>query len=840
MCIRVVCVLCFSWSAVAATPQKFIVVKEKNSLLALDRYHRAFDIKEAEENAVYTLRNTRLRELLRTRKEIIQFLGGIERARQVSLNKNLRYTFARRTCELYLQDCDPDKINVGMEIISESERTLYVKSPLYEIYKDISDIYTKESKLNQDARHKLIYGLVHLSAILSKLDRYLSYFQRDVWRQMPQIEECGEEQQGKDYAFYRHVGWSNCRLLYKQESKDIVAMLTKFKNSLISRYAILVIKVKYDSRSSPLYRLIYRKLEGVGFPLLKAPLTPNYDSEGMLPWPRYFEQHLAASLEAIERNIDDRKRVFPAISTYLDRALLKALEANTDALAALGKDIHYHPRKAKHLLALTRDSQLWQKASDTYAYLSPVIDFQAVQQVIATRQAGEKNKLASRKKITTTVAIGAGVLGLLGSISLPPFLRKRPILASVSWLVGGSIYTYEELSDYLRNNPLTGDIVNNFKGNIFNDYSYDEFKAAKRLRSNDTYSLAFSLLLLGMDLVYLHKLGVFDGVYLLVKDSKVATFLANRRETVKSAVAFHINKSKGGMKIFFQRLRDGTHAVKNPHLNRALQHVSKISGVPRHVLDKTLYQFVSREKLVAAIKLRTGNKYFRHLLNNTGTSLGHLTLMEFKHYGEDIVHNLDQVAVDYISSVFISVMLTWINFGRQPTIFKGVFGKTRGDTVITLQDRASALKTLTGKSTVVGFAGTLPAVSIVELRKASNGETTSRDAWRNILTMSVFGAVYIGTLSNIRTQFLREVRRAFGNREGLHFILNNTNSLMGQWFWIKMKDVTNAYKRTEVVGTDAYYLVKGIVPEGENNMFDFMNRDEFPRMEFKALDKESN
>ena len=193
--------------------------------------------------------------------------------------------------------------------------------------------------------------------------------------------------------------------------------------------------------------------------------------------------------------------------------------------------------------------------------------------------------------------------------------------------------------------------------------------------------------------------------------------------------------------------------------------------LPRKVLDKTLFKLISREKLAAAIRKRTQHSDFiGYLTSSTLVSLTHLTLTEWRLYGSDLKYNLDRVAVDYISSIFFSFMLSWINFGETKTIFAGLFKKTRQNQMhLTCDNEQEFLKRNFNRTLGVGFIGTFPAVSIIELNQLRTGKKTTREALRNIMGMSVFGAAYISTLSNLRVQFLREVSRAIDGRKSFMF-----------------------------------------------------------------------
>jgi len=813
------------------TYQEILIVPSQQEMLVLDRYHRAFDADDMHANALYVLRNTRMLELLQTRKELKHFIGGTERARKLAMNKDLSFQFRQRTCNLYLENCDPQSMNIDAEMLGDRGLASFVRSPLYELHKAIFDLYTKEVTYDEDKRIKLVYGLIHLSALLTKLDLHLRWFAQDVWRYqkiMP-LDECADE--NTTYIAYRHVGRKNCTAKLRAESEKIITTLSWYRNLLIDRYRILITRVRYDSRSDYLYKLIYRQLEKIGFPSPQQKLQPipNYRR---LAWPANFEHRLHEALADLSQRRDFRT-VFPAINNYIDLALLKALEANTTMLHRLGDEIHFDQRKSKSLRQLASDTELWQRAQQQFGYLSPVIDFAQVEEDFRTQAATSAQRHARLRRIGDYSAAGLGGIGLLASFNLPPLLKKKPLFASLVWLVGGSLYTWNELSDLLRNRHATEPVLEGYFGNSMAQHSWEEVRAAQQLRDDDVLSLAFSALLLGADLFFLNKLtNVFGKLHahLLGEKNPFAKSLREHSERLTYRLQRSVSaKAQIGKAVLLGEAR--TYYSRNPHIDRALRFLSREWRLPRRILDKTLFRLISQEKLAAAIRKRTQHSDFiTYLASSTTVSLMHLTLAEWRLYGSDLKYNLDRVAVDYISSIFFSFMLSWINFGETKTIFAGLFKKThRNQMHLTLRQRTGIFKTQFHRTLGVGFVGTFPAVSLIELNQLRTGKKTTREALRNIMGMSVFGAAYISTLSNLRVQFLREVSRALEGRKGLMLVLHNVNSLFGQWVWVKSKDASGAYKNAEVHGKEEYYLVKGIPASPERSyLFDFMNKNEHP------------
>ncbi len=811
--------------------QEILIVPSQQEMLVLDRYHRAFDADDMTANAVYVLRNTRMLELLQTRKELKHFIGGRERARKLAMDKNLSFQFRQRTCNLYLENCNSQSMNIDAETFGNKGLASFVRSPLYELHKAIFDLYTKEVTYDKDERTKLVFGLIHLSALLSKIDRHIHWFAHDVWRYkkiMP-LGECADKD--ATYIDYQQVGRKNCIAKLRAESEKIISTLAWYRSLLIDRYRILITRVRYDSRSDYLYKLIYRQLEKIGFPSLKQKLkpTPNYHQ---LSWPADFEHRLHEALAGLSQRRDFRI-VFPAINNYIDLAMLKALEANTAMLHRLGDEIHFDKRRSKSLRQLASDAELWQQAQQRFGYLSPVIDFAQVEEDFRAQATTTEQRRSRTRKISDYSAAGLGVGGLLASVNLPPLLKKKPLFAALVWLVGGSLLTWNELNELLRNRNATEAVLHGYFGNSMDQHSWEEVLTAQRLREGDTLSFAFSALLLGADLFFLNKLtNVFGKLHARVLGEKNPLAVSLREH--KERIAYRLQRNVGSKARIFKAVLLGEHLEyysRNPHINRALSFLSREWRLPRRVLDKTLFRLISKEKLAAAIRKRTQHSDFiTYLASSTTVSLTHLTLAEWRLYGSDLKYNLDRIAVDYISSIFFSFMLSWINFGETKTIFAGLFKKTRNNQMhLTLRQRAGIFKTQFYRTLGVGFIGTFPAVSLIELNQLRTGKKTTREALRNIMGMSVFGAAYISTLSNLRVQFLREVSRAIEGNKSMMLVLHNLNSSFGQWVWVKSKDASGAYKNGAVHGKEEYYLVKGVVARTERSyLFDFMNKNQHP------------
>ena len=812
--------------------QHILIVPSQQEMLVLDRYHRAFDADDMTANAIYTLRNTRMMELLQTRKELKYFIGGTARARKLALSKKFTFQFRQRTCNIYLEDCQPHTMSIEAETLGHNGIASFVRSPLYELHKAIFDLYTEQVTYDEDIRVKLVYGLIHISAVLRKLDRYQRWFTKDVWhyRDILPLGECATTD--TEHIDYQYVGHQNCKAQLQREADKIITTLAWYRSMLIDNYRILITRVRYDSRSDYLYKLIYQQLEKIGFPAFKQKLAPavNYRR---LSWPAAFEKDLHDALEGLERNYKFRE-VFPAINNYIDMAMLKALQANTAMLHQLGDEIHFDAQKSKSLRLLTLDTDLWERAREQFGYLSPTIDFEQVQQKFATQatKQAQKHKKFRRRSDYSVAALGG--LGLAASFNLPPLWQKKPLLAALSWLVGGTLLTWNELQDMLRNRTTTAAVLQGYFGNRWDQHSLDELHAAQQLRERDTLSFAFSAMLLGADLFFLNRLTeVFSKIYTHVGGDKNPLAVALRKR--KERFVYHMRISTQRKMRVFKSVLLGERVdfySKNPHIDRALRYLSQEWRVPRRILDKTLFRLVSQEKLAAAIRKRTRNDDFiPYLLYSTGVSLTHLTIAEWRLYQGDFKYNLDRIAVDYISSIFFAFMLSWINFSETKTIFAGLFKNTRRNQMhLNLRERAGIFKTQFYRTLGVGFIGTFPAVSLIELNQLRSGKKTTREALRNIMGMSVFGAAYISTLSNIRVQLLREVGRALEGRKGLMIIMHNFNSLFGQWVWVKTKDSSGAYKKGEVHGKEEYYLVKGVqTKHAHSYLFDFMNNNKHPR-----------
>ena len=555
--------------------QEILIVPSQQEMLVLDRYHRAFDADDMTANAMYVLRNTRMLELLQTRQELKHFIGGTERARKLAMDKNFSFQFRQRTCNLYFENCDPKSMNIDAEVLGNKGLASLVRSPLYELHQAIFNLYTKEVTYDKDKRIKLVFGLINLSALLSKLDLHIRWFTHDVWRYkkiMP-LGECADKD--KAYIDYQQVGRKNCTAKLRAESEKIITTLAWYRSMLINRYRILITRVRYDSRSDYLYKLIYRQLEKIGFPSLKQKLkpTPNYRR---LSWPADFERRLQEALAGLSQRRDFRT-VFPAINNYIDLAMLKALKANTAMLHSLGNDIHFDVRKSKSLRQLANDADLWQQARQQFGYLSPVIDFDQVEEDFRTQATTIEQRRSRLRKFSDYSVIGLGGLGLFASFNLPPLWKKKPLLASLAWLVGGSLLTWNELNDLLRHRNSTAVVLDGYFGNSMTKHNWEEVRAAQKLRDRDVLNFAFSALLLGADLFFLNKLtNVFSKLHarVLGDNNRFVVSLRQRRDRI----TYRLQRSIGGKARVFKAVLMGEHLEyysRNPHIDRALRFLSR-------------------------------------------------------------------------------------------------------------------------------------------------------------------------------------------------------------------------------------------------------------------------
>ena len=226
-----------------------------------------------------------------------------------------------------------------------------------------------------------------------------------------------------------------------------------------------------------------------------------------------------------------------------------------------------------------------------------MIDFTQVEKNFRT-QATTTDKRRSRiRKISNYSAIGLGVGGLLASVNLPPLLKKKPLLASLIWLVGGSLLTWNELNDLLHNRNTTEMVLNGYFGNSMDQHSWEEVRTAQQIRDSDTLSFAFSALLLGADLFFLNKItNVFGKLHARVVGEKNPLAVSLREH--KERIAYRLQRSVGSKARVFKAVLLGEHLEyysRNPHINRALSFLSREWRLPRRILTRTLFRLISKE-----------------------------------------------------------------------------------------------------------------------------------------------------------------------------------------------------------------------------------------------------
>ena len=836
-------------------PQIYVVAGNYEQFTALDRYHRAFDADDMEANAVYALRTTLVRELLHTRQELKYFIGGKQRGQKITKDKSFTFEFFHDTCELYVENCYPSIAPDFERPYPDKGNITYVRNPLYDIHQTIDDIYSTEIEFDPQVRKQLIFGMLQLSALMTRLDRFIIFYQRDVWQHKKRLPlgECGDTA-NQNYLLFQDNGQDNCLAKLQGKAQKIVEFLQFYRAMIIDNYHLLISPVRHHSfKLLPLYQHIYKELERVGFPASNKQLSLTNNFRG-LPRPEHFEkeQNLADMLLREDEGLF--KAVAPHINELIDLALIEALKANSSMLESLGKEIHYLEDKTKFLQPLTCDHRLWNKTSRDFSYLEPVIDFKGVQKKLSTNNCQPKQHLLE-KIANAGRLLNAGLLLLempitnllFGKSNPNPWRRwfegsknsegeelvtkgnKRKWLVIVPLGVTGALEIYSETRKWWKKKPQASYLSNNFLGNFYDRHSEQELidsLRAKKLRINSE---------LGRSIIF----GIIDaaiiGSYLGIvpwAKSKITTDLID------------IGKIRKGIKarLSARYLTTGNSFYsKHPHLDRALQAITRVTPFTRPQVDAAFAKF----KTVTGIpnkwlgKRREG--YGLHLLQTMFASLSHLGIMEgYLHdwNWNNIKNNSDSVIIDILSSVFFAVFTSWAIFGSKKNYYenffplKKVFTRPRQELITVPIVNDFSKQTL--KMGSIGLVGMLVSQSVLKGIQHSQGNDSR--SWEDILKLTIYGTLYIAIISNLRSNLLAQFRGTLGTKpsppggEVFHFIAAQTNSAGGQWLWIvlkeKYKEQVN-FSGHRVAPADELFLVKDVSSKKHSSqLFDFIDKNQ--------------
>ena len=855
----------------------YIVAGNYEQFTALDRYHRAFDADDMEANAVYALRTTLMRELLHTRQELKYFIGGKQRGQRISGDKDFTFEFFHDTCELYVENCYPNIAPDLGQPAGDKGRITYVHNPLYDIHQTIDNIYSTEEQFNPQVRKQLILGLLQLSALLTRLDRFIVFYQQDVWKNKNRLPlgECGDTD-NSDYLLFQDSGRGNCLAKLRAEAQKIVKFLRFYRAMIIDNYHLLISPIRYHSfKSRPLYQHIYKELEKVGFPPSDKQLTLNKDFRG-LPQPEHFEkeQNLADLMLQEEKKLF--QAVAPQINKLIDIALIDALKANSRMLKNLGKEIHYLDGKTKFLRTLICDHRLWKKTRQDFAYLEITIDFDKIQQKLLTDNCQPKQHLLEKIVDVSHWLNGPLLLGLfpaellfnhtnnakkiknleerLKKASSPDkvdlltkkikalklkdkttYIRKRFIAPAL--LVTSLPKTGAEFYQWLKNKPQAIYLGDNFLGNFYDRHSEQELiNSLKKQKIGITSDLGRSII---FGLINLVLAGNFFGFHpVRMAKGKIEE---NWGKLKKIRTARVTARYLATGKTFYS---------KHPYLDPILHSISRATPFSRQQVNAGFTKFYKTAFDMPNIILgKRQDGYWPVMGRSLASSLMHLGIMEgYLHNWslDNAKRNIDSIAVDVLSSIFFGVFMSWSIYSSKSYFLKDffpIFKKVplrpqQGLSVVPTVNLRQEFFKQTGKTATIGFVGMLGSQALLKSwQHTRSGDSRS---WEYIVKMTLFGTLYMAILGNVRMSLLRDIQRRLGEDDAskmFHLIASQANSAAGQWVWIvskeKYKEQVNISKKS-VASADELFLVREVTgKQRTSQLFDFIgnkgNNTELPR-----------
>ena len=883
MCSALFC-LPDSWADNRRDSRIYVVAGNYEQVTALDRYHRAFDADDMEANAIYALRTTLVRELLHTRQELKYFIGGKQRGQRISGNKDFTFEFFHDTCELYIENCYPNIAPDLGQPARDKGRVIYVRNPLYDIHQMIDDIYSTEEQFDPQVRKRLILGLLQLSALLTRLDRFIVFYQRDVWKNKNRLPlgECGATH-NPDYLLFQDNGRNNCLAKLRAEAQKIVQFLSFYRAMIIDNYHLLISPIRYRSfKSHPLYQHIYQELEKVGFPPADKQLTLNKDFHG-LPQPEHFEkeQNLADMMLQEEKKLF--QAVAPRINELIDIALIDALKSNSRMLENLGKEIHYLDGKTKFLRVMACDQRLWEKTRQDFAYLEVTIDFDKVQQKLLADNCQPKQHLLEKIVDVSHWLNGPLLLGLFPTEllfnhvstpkkveSLKELLKEESSPANIKylkgkievldkkskkitnirrWFVAPSLLvtslpkTVSEYYKWTKNKPQAIYLGDNFLGNFYDRHSEQELiNSLKQQKIGITSDLGRSII---FGLISIHLAVSSWGLHPI-------QFLKN-----KHVEAWNKLTNAHAVRITNRYLSTGdSFYSKHPYLDPILRSISRVTPFTRQQVNTAFTEFFRTAfDLPNTILGKRQDGYWSTMGRMLSASLTHLAIMEgYLHDWslDNAKRNIDSIAVDVLSSFFFGIFMSWSVYGGKSyflkdlfPIFKKSFIRPRqGVLAVPAINLRQEFLQQTGKTATVGFVGMLGSQSILKGWQYTRGGDSR--SWEYILKMTLYGTLYMAILGNVRTSLLRDIQGRLGEEtvaKTFHLIVAQANSAAGQWMWIvskeKYKEQVNISEKN-IVPADELFLVKEATgKQRTSQLFDFIGskggNTELPRQVLNSV-----
>lgn len=411
----------------------------------LDAKHSVAD-KNHNANAIYTLRNAALEDLIRTRLAIKELLGGSVRT------KNLAKIYKEKAAR-EIKDFFKDASNFDYSLPQNFDE-LFLAAPktrFTDLRKAVEQLNSDDSSLDIRLRKQLVLYLSAVSSWITTLDKSIRFITKDFWQDekvsdafFDQFVRAKWRESVKNIENVAELKSDAGRIAVYEEQKrrwiksrgadKVLAILNANREFLLEEHRILAVELS----GKPLYKHIYAALQEQGFPDPMAfdEVKAEDLAKNEVNLPTTFEDRLNTSLgsfsKELERDDGAVTKVYKAVGGRIDQALLANLALNSMAIKHYVSEVDFSDTIDSPLFELTSRPELWEAARDKYAYLNADenmgLDFESAEKHFSEMAAASEKYKTWRNRIAMGTSLALGFAAIYASGD-----KGRAVLGENAW-----------------------------------------------------------------------------------------------------------------------------------------------------------------------------------------------------------------------------------------------------------------------------------------------------------------------------------------------------------------------------------------------------------------------
>ncbi len=833
-------------------------------------------------NSLYVLRNAEVRDLLQTRLAIKFFFGSSQNAityghrfgliRDAHEASKFAFPAPSSVVDLYetglanrteTEDQDSPLYRYGQRAKPIKVKDVqYSASPVSHWIHALEESAPIEGLNSNTLLRNLTLKLIQQAAIATVYEKEAEFLEKDYWEDpaisadfqaryvKPDQDRFCDEMRRNSFGEGRVI-CPGSEMFFEPAKKKWVESSGTGELYQIARSSHEMIIEQFHLLSVPIDRLpsnpetkfadsslassIYFALEqtpSLGFPHRKmtySSMEGHIPTDGKAPAiPGHFRNTIQGVLDSIASDPQKQKQAIDAVMPWVELALAKTLQQNTDRLLQLTEQIHYTAATEDNaLLGLATSDKLWEIARSEYQYLEGYIDFNYAHTKIGEILAKNRDTRKTRSRVAIGAGIGLGVIGTIATFGSGAILG----VGASTWFVSSSLVMVASSSnDYWAfSRPIANHEKAEFLGSTESG-NHQQMKEALEMAESDFEQFLFSAVSLGLDIPFLKTIS------LSFRSVKTASGFVLR--TTKTRYLSLLESTKA----LRNRLEVGSHlATQIRILETMLTKSIKLLEVPvsfSEALVKLRQRFpnmttvemltkIESAPVIGSLFKKFGARFkadpsaWQEFLNTAareveaGLVIG--IYSQTKARGEDLNHQLDAAAADLASSALLNIVLSGITVSSRNWAARGL---SLGERAGAFSARMPALFT-TGVMVNFTTHATKNMIEYYRNPNNPNGPHSLADVFMDSAKWGAFGGVFMALSSNTRYGFIKKLEQevlepTIGSGNNLNVIMKRAraaNNFFAGWSWVKLATIGGVVNESGVaIPIDQYNFAND--PEG--------------------------